>query len=262
MNAISVTRLCRLIGWNPVLKLNVQSLSPLAASAHQAAAPCAFQVHRIQQLLTSATQFKAYKKSEKEKQLIREEPLKSDNLLLKSAYKEMAELESHLKDALDRHFSLKTDLKSYEELLVKMKDGKTYPINHLARVNMLNPQMIRLDFVQNPAAIGPAKDAILRSPLNVNPQQEGAVLHIAIPRMTKERRESIAWDAKHKVLNEYKDGLNKIYTRYDKQNQKETKSQDQRMDLQGKLLAQKKIYEHNGLVMVQQRCDQLFKEVA
>ncbi|KAI6197936.1 hypothetical protein M3Y94_01284500 [Aphelenchoides besseyi] len=132
----------------------------------------------------------------------------------------MAELESDFRDALDRHFSLKTDLKSYEELTVKMKDGKTCPLNHLARVSMLNPQMIRLDFVQNPAAIGPAKDAILRSSLNVNPQQEGIVLHIAIPRMTKERRESIAWDAKHKIFNEFKERLNKIYSRYDKQNQK------------------------------------------
>ncbi|KAI6232611.1 putative ribosome-recycling factor, mitochondrial [Aphelenchoides fujianensis] len=206
------------------------------------------------------TALKVHKKTEKEKALVREEPLTSDHSLLKAAYDEMAALERRLEDELSRHFSLQTDLRSYEEIPVKLKDGTIHRLNHLARITMKNAQTIMVAFGENAGAIGPARDAITRSPLNVVPQQDGAVLHIQIPRMSKERREALANDAKVKLFNEYKDALNKLYTQYDKRNQKETKAQDQRNALQTKLLAQKKIYEHNAQVMIAQRSEKLFKE--
>lgn len=44
---------------------------------------------------------------------------------------------------------------------------------------------IALNFADNPAAIKPAKDAIIKMAENVNPQQDGIVLYVPIPKITR-----------------------------------------------------------------------------
>ena len=43
----------------------------------------------------------------------------------------------------------------------------------------------------------------------MTPQQQGVVLYVPTPKMTRERREHMVHDAK-KVLNEYKSALNEV----------------------------------------------------
>jgi ribosome recycling factor len=75
---------------------------------------------------------------------------------------------------------------------------------------MKNPQMIMVNFIGNPTAITAAKNALQSSALGVTVQQDGTMLHIPVPRITRERRESLAHDAKVKLLHDYKEALNKV----------------------------------------------------
>lgn len=52
--------------------------------------------------------------------------------------------------------------------------------------------------------------AIQQSKLTVTVRQEGAVLYISLPRITRERRENMANVASKKLLNEYKKALNEV----------------------------------------------------
>lgn len=83
-------------------------------------------------------------------------------------------------------------------------------MNHLGRVTMKTPHMVMINFADNPSAIKAAKLALQMSSLNANPQQEGATLFVAVPRMTRERREEIVNAARTKVLNLYKKNLNDV----------------------------------------------------
>lgn len=67
-----------------------------------------------------------------------------------------------------------------------------------------------MDFTDNPSVIKLVRLAIEQSKLNVTPRQEGAILYISLPRITRERRENMANVASKKLLNEYKKALNEV----------------------------------------------------
>ena len=84
-------------------------------------------------------------------------------------------------------------------------------MDHLGRVSLHNPQMVMINFTDNPGAIGPAKLVIQKLYPGVNPVQEGITLHIPIPRMTRERREELVKFAEKTIFNHYKNALNKVF---------------------------------------------------
>lgn len=83
-------------------------------------------------------------------------------------------------------------------------------MNRLGRVTLKSPQMVMINFGDNPTAIKAAKLALQKSNLNVNPQQEGVTLYVPVPKMTRERREYLASTAKAKMFNDYKEALNEV----------------------------------------------------
>lgn len=85
-----------------------------------------------------------------------------------------------------------------------------YKLNTLGRIKLVNPLLISVDFTDNPSVIKLARNAIEKSKLNVTPRQEGAVLYISLPRITRERRENMADVACKKLLNEYRKALNEV----------------------------------------------------
>lgn len=130
---------------------------------------------------------------------------------LTAAQKEMERLESVLLEELTRHFSLRVDLRQFEELPVKLSGSdEVHRLSHLGRVTLKNPQLIMINFADRPAAIHDAKLALQKSALNVNPQQEGIVLYVPVPRMTRERREQLAKDARQKLFNDFKKAVNEV----------------------------------------------------
>lgn len=96
-------------------------------------------------------------------------------------------------------------------LFIVIKNNlQQYKLNRLGRIKLVTPLLVSVDFSDNPSAIKPARLALEQSKLNVSVRQEGAVLYISIPRITRERRENLANVASKKLLNEYKKALNEV----------------------------------------------------
>uniref|UniRef100_A0A1I7TK70 Ribosome-recycling factor, mitochondrial n=2 Tax=Caenorhabditis tropicalis TaxID=1561998 RepID=A0A1I7TK70_9PELO len=132
----------------------------------------------------------------------------------------------------------------------------------IARVTLKSPLMVMINFQDNPSAIKAAKLAIQKSTLNVTPQQEGAVLYVNVPPMSKERREKMAADAKGKILNEYKKAVNEIYSKGDKKSSNEYSTRpDEAKKTRETLLNMKHAAEQRGNYLIEERRKQLLQQV-
>lgn len=161
--------------------------------------------------------------------------------------------------------------------MVKLENGKDKPLSMIARVTLKSPLMIMINFQDNPSAIKAAKLAIQvpscrpfhiflclfqKSTLNVTPQQEGAVLYVNVPPMSKERREKMASDAKGRILNEYKKAINEIYSKSDKKSSNEFSTRpDEAKKTREALLNMKHAAEQRGGLLIEERRKQLLKQV-
>ncbi|VDD95538.1 unnamed protein product [Enterobius vermicularis] len=167
----------------------------------------------------------------------------------------MDDLEKTLEEELAKHFSLQFDIRQYENLPVELEDNQVAPLSKLGRVSMLNPQVVSVNFTENPAALKPAKLAIEKSNLEVSPQQDGLSLFMHIPKLTRERRERLAASAKKTLFNDYKTALNEVID-------KDMKAEDERRKTHAALLAMKRQREAKGLERIEAARAVLLKEVA
>ncbi|KAK0428617.1 hypothetical protein QR680_010907 [Steinernema hermaphroditum] len=185
-----------------------------------------------------------------------------DNEFVNGALAEMARMEKILIDELNKHFSLQVDLRVYEDIVVKLESGEEHKLNHLGRVTLKTPHLVMVNLADNPGAIKAVKLAIQKSSLNVNPQHEGVVLYLPVPRMTRERREEMAATAKSKILNDYKNALNDIYVKFDKKASKTSKSHDDAAHTRTVLLSTKRAMESKGTELIEAKRKTLLSEVA
>ncbi|VDO23353.1 unnamed protein product, partial [Haemonchus placei] len=185
-----------------------------------------------------------------------------DNVFVQGALKEMKEVEVVLGEELAKHFSLQVDLRIYEDLMVKLEKGDEHRLGHLGRVSLKSPTMVMINFADNPSAIKWAKLAIQKSYLNVTPQHEGVVLYVPVPRMTRERREQLARDAKGQILNEYKQALNEIYTRFEKKSAQSTTKADEERHTRQLLLDLKHAMEEKGANLIETKRKELLTEMS
>lgn len=184
----------------------------------------------------------------------------SQNIFVQGAAKEMKRVEEILDDQLNKHFSLQTDLRQYEELLVKLDSGEECKLNRLGRVSLLSPNVISINFADNPAAIKAAKVAL--QSISANPQQEGITLFINLPRMTRERREQLVNNAKTKLFNDFKHAINEIYANYDRKATDRLKTRDDALRTRNVLLSMKRSLETKAASKIDSRKDEILKEVA
>uniref|UniRef100_A0A914E0C5 Ribosome-recycling factor, mitochondrial n=1 Tax=Acrobeloides nanus TaxID=290746 RepID=A0A914E0C5_9BILA len=177
------------------------------------------------------------------------------------AMNEMKVLEEKFVQDLTKHFSLKLDTRAYEEIPVTMENGKTYRMDHLGRVSLHNPQMVMINFTDNPGAIGPAKLVVQKLYPGVNPVQEGITLHIPIPRMTRERREELVKFAEKTIFNHYKNALNKVYSKFDDISRKQS-TMDDGIRLVKQLHDFRKKMEEKGRQLIEGKKKEIMKEIA
>uniref|UniRef100_A0AC35FT41 Ribosome recycling factor domain-containing protein n=1 Tax=Panagrolaimus sp. PS1159 TaxID=55785 RepID=A0AC35FT41_9BILA len=220
-------------------------------------------VNHIRQISISAVDLKV-RKGDKKKEAILNivHAQHSNNKYVSEATKEMEDKEKLLEDELVKHFSTKVDLRVYEDIMVTLDNGEEHKMNRLGRVTVKSPQMVMINFSDNPTATKAAKLAIQKSSLNVNPQHEGTVIYIPTPRMTRERREELANSAKTTIFNDFKDALNDVFKKYDKKAKKEIKAQDDYMGTHDLLLAAKRGFEQKGMERIAAQQKELMKEVA
>lgn len=100
-----------------------------------------------------------------------------------------------MKDEYIKNLSLRSTTGSIESLLVNV-DGKEHELQELAQIVRKNPKTIVVNMINFPQTIPDVLQAIRKSGMNLNPQQDGTTLFIPVPKVTKEHREGLAKNAK------------------------------------------------------------------
>ncbi|XP_043278227.1 ribosome-recycling factor, mitochondrial [Venturia canescens] len=99
-----------------------------------------------------------------------------------------------LKSNYVKHLTLRSTTGSIEQIPVPF-DGQEYLLEELVEIAR-KPKMVVLNVACFPQAIPDILNAISKSGLNLNPQQDGTTIFIPIPKVTKEHRESLSKNAK------------------------------------------------------------------
>lgn len=94
-----------------------------------------------------------------------------------------------------KQLSLRSTVGSIETVKVKV-DSEEHELQDIAQIIRKNPKTIVINMVAFPQMIPAALQALQRSGLNVNPQQEGTTIYIPVPKVTKEHRVNLAKNAK------------------------------------------------------------------
>ncbi|XP_064649711.1 ribosome-recycling factor, mitochondrial-like isoform X2 [Lineus longissimus] len=84
---------------------------------------------------------------------------------------------------------------AFDQLIIETDDGK-FPLNQLAQIVQKNPQLIAINLGPVPQYIPTVTEALSKSGMNVNPQQDGNMIFVALPKVTREHRETLAKNAK------------------------------------------------------------------
>lgn len=128
-------------------------------------------------------------------------------------YKKDLQLQlDHLKDQYVTQFGLRTNISSYDTIPVQVDRSRVVPLNQLAQILQKSPQLIHVNMAASPQYVVEIKTALMKSSLNINPQQEGTSLFITVPKVTKEHRMTLSKNAKV-VFNDVKDKMLKCQTK-------------------------------------------------
>ena len=109
-----------------------------------------------------------------------------------------------------------------DELEIEL-EGDKFPLKEVASISKRDPKRVVIDSSTFPQATASIMQTLRASTLNLNPQQEGTRIYVAIPKVTRETRETLAKSARNK-MNETKIELRNIQNEYtkkvvDKQNE-------------------------------------------
>ncbi|XP_057320025.1 ribosome-recycling factor, mitochondrial [Microplitis mediator] len=99
-----------------------------------------------------------------------------------------------MKNNFIKHLTLRSAAGSIDHVQVTF-EGEEYLLQDLTQIAH-KPKMVVLNVTTFPQAIPNILEALSKSGLNLNPQQDGTTLFIPIPKVTKEHREGLAKNAK------------------------------------------------------------------
>ncbi len=104
---------------------------------------------------------------------------------------------------LDKEFSKIRAGKAHPQMLESVKVdsyGSLMPLNQVASINTPDPRSIAVQ-PWDKSLIVPIEKAIMAANLGFNPQNDGAVIRIAVPELTEERRRELVKMAKAEMEN-------------------------------------------------------------
>lgn len=102
-----------------------------------------------------------------------------------------------LRELYAKQIQLRTSSLAFEELSVVLPPhNKAHKLKELTQIVQKSPQMFMIDMTRHAQYIPNVLDAIGKSGLNVNPQQDGTTLYLPTPKVTREHREELAKNAK------------------------------------------------------------------
>lgn len=100
-----------------------------------------------------------------------------------------------MKDEFAKNLSLRSTTGAIDTLKVSA-DGKDYELQELGQIVRKNPKTIVINLIGFPQLIPNVLQALSKSGMNLNPQQDGTTVFIPVPKVTKEHREMLAKNAK------------------------------------------------------------------
>ncbi|XP_043524911.1 ribosome-recycling factor, mitochondrial isoform X3 [Frieseomelitta varia] len=98
------------------------------------------------------------------------------------------------KDEMIKNLAVRTRVGAIEELTITFEDEE-HNLEELVEINRKS-NMVVLDASAFPQIIPNIVEAISKSQMNLNPQQDGTTIYIPLPKVTKEHREGLAKIAK------------------------------------------------------------------
>ena len=102
-----------------------------------------------------------------------------------------------LRELYSKQIQLRTSSLAFEELSVTLPpNNKAHQLKELTQIIQKSPQMFMIDMTRHAQYIPNVLQAIAKSGLNVNPQQDGTTLYLPTPKVTREHREELAKNAK------------------------------------------------------------------
>ncbi|XP_068609137.1 ribosome-recycling factor, mitochondrial [Brachionichthys hirsutus] len=113
-----------------------------------------------------------------------------------------------LKDDFTRSLSIRTSPGALDHIVVTTQDGK-FPLNQLGQISMKSPQLIVVNMSSFPEATATATRALRESAMNLNPEVDGTIIKVPVPKVTREHRENLVKLAK-KCSNKAKESLRKV----------------------------------------------------
>lgn len=100
-----------------------------------------------------------------------------------------------MKEDYIKNLSLRSATGAMETLKVTY-EGKDYQLQELGQIVRKNPKTVVINLVSFPQTIPAVLQAIQKSGMNLNPQQDGTTLFVPVPKVTREHREGLAKNAK------------------------------------------------------------------
>ncbi|NXA34780.1 RRFM protein, partial [Eudromia elegans] len=134
--------------------------------------------------------------------------LVEDIINLEETNEDMQAVVEALKEDFNRNLNIRTSPGAFDHITVVTKDGK-FPLNQLGQISQKSPQLIIVNMTNFPESTAAAMKAIRESGMNLNPEVDGTIIRIPIPKITREHRESLAKLAKQST-NKSKDALRKV----------------------------------------------------
>ncbi|XP_037931657.1 ribosome-recycling factor, mitochondrial-like [Teleopsis dalmanni] len=167
---------------------------------------------------------------------------------------QMQKTVEHMKDDFLKHLSLRSTSGAIDTLRVNV-DGTEHELQELAQISRKNPKTIMVNMIGFPQTIPAVLEAITKSGMNLNPQQDGTTLFIPIPKVTKEHRENLSKNAKTLFI-KHRDAIKDVQNNTIKKVKKQTDiSKDDVFAIQTQVtaLADKYVAEAEKLLAVKQK---------
>ncbi|CAF0744490.1 unnamed protein product [Adineta steineri] len=102
-----------------------------------------------------------------------------------------------LRELYSKQIQLRTSSLAFEELSVTIPPNKkAHQLKELTQIIQKSPQMFMIDMARHAQYIPNVLEAIQKSGLNINPQQDGTTIFLPTPKVTREHREELAKNAK------------------------------------------------------------------
>ncbi|KAG1659707.1 Ribosome-recycling factor, mitochondrial [Nymphon striatum] len=170
-----------------------------------------------------------------------------------------------LKETFFKNLSLRTDTGAFDNLIVEL-EGDSYPLNELAQINHKTADLIVINMVNFPQALKSVLTTIISSGINVNPQQDGTMIYVKLPKycklVSREHREALSKNAKT-LFNDSKIKLRNIQNGFIKKlaKMKDVASEDLLFNVQQQIMVMVKEVEAELEKLTKLKQDELLKNV-